>query len=941
LMFAYEDIFGATKKPADILSPVPPVAATGTSSGWKKAAVVGSLGIVALILLCLAALFIGTNRKPTSINAPIPGIEVVTGEKPTPTIAPTDLVISNTFVVNPNTFEVNKKTREPAGPTRKALVALWSGEGNGNDSAGNNTAILTDMTFAEGKVGRAFSLNGSSSHAKVPFNSSLDMESRDGLTLSLWIKPSDVSGFHPILEWYSSTTLPLGIGSQLRLGQNAKSHGVLEAVIVDMNGHYHVLRSPPDTVVANSFQHVAVTYDQASGTGILYLNGRVVAQSQWKSFPPKTKGDLWISCRLFSHPGDFTYNTFFAGLLDEIAIYNRALTAGEIQTYYDAVRTGKNLQSGQSTPAIAATTFVNSSALGNLLNEDQRLMGQYTERKYHSFFDERTFDGWSNNERAGLERRLIDTLKGPRSDEYYQAINSLAALRSTKGLPALRELAFDRREKDNRDRWMSVRALGLLGDKQSVPEMIHLLYHYNVNTRWWAQISLVRLTGQNFGKDWKAWGNWWNSQNGQPPFNPEIIRWSKTQAEPDKLAESLDEGDRKFLKNIGGESSEVSSPTIDDAFWLNLDRKNYQRYREGLQKAPEALIVRPTHYNLNQLSHTGIGVHWGWIDGKLANLCVTFSELVSYAYTKQAVWDSHLMVRTEFPQEYVGMTNQFDVIDTLRVQPVERLQAEIKQQLKQQFGLAWHREIRNTDVLLIKVKDPQILESKITHVFADSRSIPELAGEWENYFGKPVLDEPGLTNRYDRKMGLIPAAYIPNRTKDLDANNAFLAQYGLELIPTNQPMEWLALERVPVMKNEHITPPFQRLPADIASAMNASDFGKAQSLSAEATRLDPQFAEAWVADGMASARLGQSDRARQVYERALSLYQGRSRENPSNANSVFQQIFLLTLLDRSAEAETLLEQARKNYPDDDQLAMLARHFPDVKSGWTNLMVKPQ
>jgi Flp pilus assembly protein TadD len=190
-------------------------------------------------------------------------------------------------------------------------------------------------------------------------------------------------------------------------------------------------------------------------------------------------------------------------------------------------------------------------------------------------------------------------------------------------------------------------------------------------------------------------------------------------------------------------------------------------------------------------------------------------------------------------------------------------------------------------------------------------------------------------------MGLIPAAYIPNRTKDLDANNAFLAQYGLELIPTNQPMEWLALERVPVMKNEHITPPFQRLPADIASAMNASDFGKAQSLSAEATRLDPQFAEAWVADGMASARLGQSDRARQVYERALSLYQGQSRENPSNANSVFQQIFLLTLLDQSAEAETLLEQARKNYPDDDQLAMLARHFPDVKSGWTNLMVKPQ
>jgi Flp pilus assembly protein TadD len=71
------------------------------------------------------------------------------------------------------------------------------------------------------------------------------------------------------------------------------------------------------------------------------------------------------------------------------------------------------------------------------------------------------------------------------------------------------------------------------------------------------------------------------------------------------------------------------------------------------------------------------------------------------------------------------------------------------------------------------------------------------------------------------------------------------------------------------------------------------------------------------------------------------LYQGKSRENPSNADSVFQQIFLLTLLGRSAEAETLLEQARKSHPDDNPLAMLAQNFSDVKSGLTNWMVKTQ
>ncbi|HUI06731.1 MAG TPA: HEAT repeat domain-containing protein [Verrucomicrobiae bacterium] len=200
----------------------------------------------------------------------------------------------------------------------------------------------------------------------------------------------------------------------------------------------------------------------------------------------------------------------------------------------DAKIQGLRAQIPQSTSTTAATDLVRSNPSGNLLNEDQRLVAQWTDRKF-----------------AGS------------LDEY-----------STKTLSALREMAFDRRERDNHDRWRSVRALGLLGDKQSVPELIYLLYHYNVNTRWWAQISLVRLTGQNFGKDWKAWGKWWTSQNGQPPFDPEIIRWSSTQAEPDKLAESLDENDGRFLAHLrstGASSSGEPLPAEGSRPSVNSD----------------------------------------------------------------------------------------------------------------------------------------------------------------------------------------------------------------------------------------------------------------------------------------------------------------------------------------------------------------------------------
>jgi hypothetical protein len=108
---------------------------------------------------------------------------------------------------------------------------------------------------------------------------------------------------------------------------------------------------------------------------------------------------------------------------------------------------------------------------------------------------------------------------------------------------------------------MAVRALGVMGDKLAVPGIIHLLYHNNSYVRWSAQIALVRLTGQNFGSDWRAWGKWVSAQRGYPPFNPEPVLWWRGQAEPDELAKELAEADRRFLNNIQGIRNDNDSPT--------------------------------------------------------------------------------------------------------------------------------------------------------------------------------------------------------------------------------------------------------------------------------------------------------------------------------------------------------------------------------------------
>ena len=221
------------------------------------------------------------------------------------------------------------------------------------------------------------------------------------------------------------------------------------------------------------------------------------------------------------------------------------------------------VQVRRSEPSRPAKVLTSSNDLWAALNSDQRVVMQWIDHRFQEFDETRSFESWSSGKRAELEKHLIELLnaprvgsKGPRSDEYYQVINTLAALHSSAGMPTLRSLAFEHADKilrseiSNRRRWMATRALGRVGDPAVVPDLIHLLYHNHAYVRWWAQISLVQLTGQNFGGDWQAWGRWWNRQHGVPAYHPEPVLWWKGQAQPDRLAENLAQGDRRFVEGI-------------------------------------------------------------------------------------------------------------------------------------------------------------------------------------------------------------------------------------------------------------------------------------------------------------------------------------------------------------------------------------------------------
>lgn len=224
----------------------------------------------------------------------------------------------------------------PAIPHPPGLVALWSGENNGLDSAGQNDAELTDITFADVQVGRAFSFNGASSTIKIPASPALDLGAGKGFTIMAWIKPSDVNGLHPFLQWSDNAALNLWIG--IRPFEN----GVLRGDVGEKERN-HFVCSQTNVLVNGVFQHIAFTYDKTSGIGTLYVNGVVVAERQLGAqLVARTKGDIWISQR-DDLPGNWSTDRMFSGLMDEIELYNRALSTEEIQSVCKAENRGEPL----------------------------------------------------------------------------------------------------------------------------------------------------------------------------------------------------------------------------------------------------------------------------------------------------------------------------------------------------------------------------------------------------------------------------------------------------------------------------------------------------------------------------------------------------------------------------------------------------------------------
>ncbi len=213
------------------------------------------------------------------------------------------------------------------------LVAFYPFNGNAIDESGfNNNGTVSGATLVSDRWGNpssAYSFDGVNDYISVVSSPSLNFQ--DAVTINFWIK---------VEEFFVRESYPLSHGNW----ENRWKVSITNKHIrwtVKSNLGIKDLDSETE-LIQNNLYNVTVLYDGIDYE--IYINGELDAFTSFSGLILTTPIDFMIGQVL---PGNNQYN--FKGVLDDIRIYNYALSYGNIQALYDFV-TGLEDQQDTKTP---------------------------------------------------------------------------------------------------------------------------------------------------------------------------------------------------------------------------------------------------------------------------------------------------------------------------------------------------------------------------------------------------------------------------------------------------------------------------------------------------------------------------------------------------------------------------------------------------------------
>jgi fibronectin type 3 domain-containing protein len=228
----------------------------------------------------------------------------------------------------------------PTGPPPGLVAAYGFDEGSGTATAdqtgGGNLGTLSNATWAAtGKYGKALSFNGTNAMVTVADSNALDLTS--GMTIEGWVQPAVSNDWQTLIVKERPGDLVYGLYSSTDANR-PQSQVTLAGTARLLNG--------PAQIPAGSWTHVAATYDGT--TQRLFVNGTQVSTLA-------VAGTIQTSTSPVRIGGNTIWSEWFNGLIDEVRIYNRALSAAEIQTDMNVSVSTPDSQAPTAPGTLAAT----------------------------------------------------------------------------------------------------------------------------------------------------------------------------------------------------------------------------------------------------------------------------------------------------------------------------------------------------------------------------------------------------------------------------------------------------------------------------------------------------------------------------------------------------------------------------------------------------------
>jgi hypothetical protein len=229
-------------------------------------------------------------------------------------------------------------------PAPVGMRALWRAEQNALDSRGSNDGVLqNNVTYGSGIAGSGFHFGGTDGRVLIGDPIPQELQIQNEISLEAWVYLTEYPSGDNMLGLYmiagsqrdgTRSGASIFIDGRTNDGGHPSAPGHIHFQI-GSGGSWHATDTV-SPVPLNQWVHIVATR-RANEDANIYYNG----VSQPLTSDPWTSGFISYSDAWFAIGQQKDVNRPFKGLIDEVAVYDRALTASEVLQQFQAGAIGK------------------------------------------------------------------------------------------------------------------------------------------------------------------------------------------------------------------------------------------------------------------------------------------------------------------------------------------------------------------------------------------------------------------------------------------------------------------------------------------------------------------------------------------------------------------------------------------------------------------------